>query len=98
MVYWGHNNPMKIAFDIAKNCRNIAKHGLPLTAALGFRRETALEIADLRYEYGEDRFQAIGFIGTRLHVMVFTTRGDVVRVISLRRANRREIRYYADER
>ena len=41
------------------------------------------------------RFVATGFIGRRLHVAVFTERGDRVRVISLRRANSREARRYA---
>ncbi|HHW4671280.1 MAG TPA: BrnT family toxin, partial [Xylella fastidiosa subsp. multiplex] len=42
------------------------------------------------------RFEAKGYIGNRLHVMVFCLRGDAVRVISLRKANSREVRSYAD--
>jgi len=53
-------------------------------------------VEDVRNDYQEVRFQAIGFIGDRLHVLVFTPRGKVTRVISLRKANRREERHYAN--
>ena len=49
---------------------------------------------DLRKKYGERRFQALGLIAGRLHAMVFTPRADKIHVISLRKANRREMRRY----
>ncbi len=49
---------------------------------------------DLRKDYGERRFQALGFIGDRLHALVFTPRHDKVHVISLRKANAREANHY----
>jgi len=52
---------------------------------------------DRRYAYGEERFQAFGLIDGRLHLLVFTMRGDVLRAISLRKANPKEVRRY-DER
>jgi uncharacterized protein len=51
-------------------------------------------VADTRPDYGEPRFIALGLIGNRPHVMVFTPRGDMVRIISLRKANAREITRY----
>jgi uncharacterized DUF497 family protein len=53
---------------------------------------------DTRFAYGEDRFRAWGFIGGTLHVVAFTNCGEVVRVISLRKANSKEnIRYGKDK-
>ena len=49
---------------------------------------------DLRKEYGERRFQALGLIAGRLHAMVFTPRAGKIHVISLRKANRREMKRY----
>jgi hypothetical protein len=44
--------------------------------------------------YGERRFQALGLIGDRLHMMVFTPRANKAHVISLRKANKREVKRY----
>ncbi|HQR54229.1 MAG TPA: BrnT family toxin [Burkholderiales bacterium] len=52
---------------------------------------------DLRKEYGEQRFQALGLVAGRLHAMVFTPRSGKVHVISLRKANRREVRRYESQ-
>ena len=48
-----------------------------------------------RKRYGETRFIAAGLIGVRLFVLTFTLRGNAVRIISLRKANRREVQRYA---
>jgi len=83
-----------ISFDPAKNERNIASRGISFEVAEQFEWDTALIAEDLRKEYGERRFQAVGLIAGRLHAMVFTPRGGTVHVISLRKANRREMRRY----
>ena len=56
--------------------------------------ETAVVCEDTRKHYAEPRFEATGLIGIRLHVMVFCLRADVIRVISLRKANPREVKSY----
>ena len=56
---------------------------------------TALMEVDTRKAYGERRFQVLGYIGDRLHAMVFTPREGQVNVISLRKANSREVKKYA---
>ena len=66
-----------------------------LADAEGFEWETAVVREDERKPYAERRFEAKGYIGDRLHVMVYCLRADVVRVISLRRANSREVKDYA---
>ena len=87
---------MDIAFDPAKNEVNRTKHGLDLATAQHFDFATALGRIDARTDYGEQREVAIGFIGERLHVLVFTRRGATIRVISLRKANKREIGHYVE--
>jgi uncharacterized DUF497 family protein len=50
--------------------------------------------ADTRYSYGEERYRVIGVIEQRLFVVVYTPRHDAMRIISARKANQREVRYY----
>jgi uncharacterized DUF497 family protein len=63
---------VEIEFDPAKDRPNAAKHGMSLLAAEGFDWDTALEREDDRFDYGEVWFVALGLIGDRLHVLVFT--------------------------
>ncbi|MGB4766741.1 MAG: BrnT family toxin [Rugosibacter sp.] len=87
---------MDYEFDPIKDERNLDKHGLSLADADGFDWETAVVDEDTRKLYAEPRFEAKGFIGERLYVMVYCLRADVVRVISLRKANTREVKDYAE--
>ncbi len=81
---------MKIEFDPAKDAVNIEKHGLSLTAASDFDCDGAAIVPDLRKDYGEARQIAVGYVGNRLHVAVYTLRDDCRRIISLRKANLRK--------
>ena len=85
---------MPISFDLAKNERNIAERGFSFGLAEEFEWDTALVVEDLRKDYGERRFQALGLIVGRLYALVFTPRAGRVHVISLRKANRRETKRY----
>ena len=85
---------MLVTFDPPKNARNIAERGIPFRLALRLDWSTALVAADLRNDYGEQRLQAVGYIGDRLHVLLFTPRVPAVHVISLRKANDREVARY----
>ena len=49
---------------------------------------------DTRYCYSEERYQLMGTIEQRLFVVVYTPRHQVIRIISARKANQREVRYY----
>ena len=73
-----------VSFDPAKNERNIASRGISFEVAEQFEWGTALIAEDVRREYGERRFRALGFIAERLHAMVFTPRAGKIHVISLR--------------
>ena len=88
---------MEIEFDPVKDLANLAKHGVSLAAAAEMNFDDAIVSRDDRKDYGETRWRAFGRIGNRLHVLGFTTRGNIVRPISLRAANSREQRQF-DER
>jgi len=86
---------MKYEFDPAKNTANMLKHGMPFEAVQFFDWETAKTEPDTRFDYPEPRFEATGYIGQRLYVVIFCFRGDARRIISLRKANPREEKRYA---
>ncbi len=86
---------MRFSYDPAKSERNIAERGLAFDLAEAFDWSSALIVEDLRRDYAERRFQALGFIGEHLHMLVFSPRDGAVHVISLRRANKRERSRYA---
>jgi uncharacterized DUF497 family protein len=88
-------NPIEITYDPGKNEINIQLRGLPFDLVLDFDWSSALVNEDTRKDYGERRYQALGFIGERLLVVVFTPRAGKVHVISLRKANSREVKRYA---
>jgi uncharacterized DUF497 family protein len=81
-------------WDSEKRKSNTTKHGVEFSAVADFDWESALTASDDRRDYGESRFFSIGFIGERLHVLVWAERGERVRIISLRKANAREVKHY----
>ena len=88
---------MKYEWDDNKCKANIAKHGVDFKSTEEFDWPTAIEVLDDRIEYDEDRWIAIGLIGTRLHVLIYTMRLDTIRIISLRKANKREREFYEEK-
>lgn len=85
---------MKIECDLNKNPSNIKEHGIDFELVRLFDFFTAQFSLDNRHDYGEVRYRALGFIECWLHALTFVYRGEVMRVISLRKANKREIKYY----
>lgn len=85
---------MRIEFDSAKDAANRAKHGVSMALAGGLDWDAALVWIDDRIEYGELRVIALAPKVAILYYVAFVDRGEVRRVISLRRANRREVKYY----
>jgi uncharacterized DUF497 family protein len=81
---------MQYEWDSAKANLNVATHGVAFETVQDFDWQGALILEDTRRDYGEQRFLAYGMIGGRLHALVFTPRGEAVRVISRRKANSRE--------
>ncbi len=91
---------MNVTFDPAKDAANLAKHGVSLTEAAGFEWGTAVVWPDTRRDYGEARMVALGYIGLRIMALVFVDRPPEQpterRIISLRKANSREVKRYAE--
>ena len=86
---------MKIEYDINKSQKNEQERGFSFELGCQFELENAIIWIDIRHNYGELRFNAIGYIGHRLYYMTFTVRVDALRIISLRKANKREVKRYA---
>ena len=63
-------------------------------AARAFFDSGRLVSPDTRHSYGEERYQLLGRIEHRLFVVIYTTRGKVIRIISARKANQREVSRY----
>lgn len=87
---------MKYEWDNAKNAENLLKHGVDFFIAHDFDWEFAELVGDSRHDYGEERHIATSLIGERVYVMVYTLRGGNIRIISLRKANQREVKRYAE--
>lgn len=85
---------MDIQYDPNKNKLNTKRHGIDFEQARSFEWDSALVATDDREDYGETRYNALGFLNNHLHVMTFTMRADAVRVISLRKATKKEIKCY----
>jgi uncharacterized DUF497 family protein len=81
-------------FDPEKDATNLSKHGVSLAAAAQLDWDAALAWIDDRADYGELRIVALAPIGDKLFFVVFVDRDDARRIISLRRANRREVNHY----
>ena len=80
--------------DPKKEDRNVAERGLSMDLAENLDWASALIWEDTRKNYGEPRYCVLGLIGGRLHSVVFTPRHGKPRVISLRKANKREVKRY----
>ena len=85
---------MRIEFDPAKDEANRAKHGVSLALALELDWEAALVWVDTRFKYEELRMIALAPKTETLYYVAFVERGAARRIISLRRANRREVSHY----
>lgn len=86
---------MHIAYDPAKDAANTQKHGVSLALAADLEWASAVVWPDVRRAYGEPRQCGIGYIGNRLFAVAFVDRATVRRIISLRKANQREEKIYA---
>jgi uncharacterized protein len=83
-------------WDEAKRDRNLRDHGVDFIDVLPLFEGEVLESEDDRKDYGETRIRCLGEIGGRVHLIVYTRRGERRRLISARKANAKEQRaYYA---
>ncbi len=87
---------MKIEIDPTKDKANLAKHGVSLSIANELDWDAALVWVDERFEYDELRMIALAPKNNILYYVAFVERGERTRVISLRHATRREVKYYVE--
>lgn len=85
---------MRIEFDQAKDSANQARHGVSLAVAIELDWDAALAWVDHRFEYDEVRMIALAPKTATLYYVAFVDRGEARRIISLRRATRREVKHY----
>ena len=86
---------MEFEWDLAKAKANLRKHKVPfLVACEVFKDSGRLERLDSSGDYGEERWIVLGRAGRKILSVVYTQRGQRVRLISARRADRNEQRSY----
>jgi uncharacterized DUF497 family protein len=86
---------MHFTWDETKNKQNIRKHGIDFKDVGDMFRHPILIQIDQREDYGEDRLFAIGWIRTLMGVVVYVEKErDDIRIISARKATKKEVRYY----
>ena len=89
--------PVQFEWDEAKRKANLAKHGIDFRDVPGMFTNLMLVGTDDRKDYGETRKIGFGFIRGRLMAVAFTERkSDSIRIISARKANKREKAYYQE--
>ena len=86
---------MNIDFAPSKDAINQTAHGISLEVASQLEWETLQSKPDTRRDYGELRMIGYAVMDERLYCVVYVDRGDIRRVISLRKANEREVAKYA---
>jgi uncharacterized DUF497 family protein len=87
---------VRIEFDPAKDALNRARHGVSLAVARELDWDAALVWMDDRFGYDEVRMIALVPKTNMLYYVAFVERGNRRRIISLRRATRREVNHYVE--
>jgi uncharacterized protein len=90
---------MTFEWDEHKRTRNLEEHGLDFIDVIPcFTDERRVVAEDRRTDYWEQCFHLLCPLRQRIYHVTFTERGANIRIISARKANRREQRYYAEQR
>lgn len=89
---------MEFEWDADKDAANRAKHGVSLGDAVRMDWANTYDSIDLRSYYGEIRIRCLAPMQDRIYLCVYTVRSGIYRVISLRKANPREVRHYENAR
>ena len=81
-------------WDEVNRITSLANHGVDFATMEAFEWESAIQRLDA--SHSEPRFVSVGYIGDRLHVVVFAEHGDRIRLVSLRRATASERKRHAE--
>jgi uncharacterized protein len=87
---------VRIDFDPNKDVVNRSNHGVSLSIAGLLDWDSALVWVDGRFEYDELRMIALAPETNTLYYVAFVDRGELRRIISLRRASRKEVVFYVE--
>jgi uncharacterized protein len=83
-------------WDKAKNRSNFVKHGLDFEDAEQVLTGPCVTFEDSRFNYGEERLITLGLLAGRVVIIAHAQRGEATRIISMRKANRREQKIYQE--
>jgi len=86
---------MKFEFDSAKSEENKRKHGIDFVAAQALWEDPDRLLVPARTE-GEVRFMLIGKLSTKHWSAIYTVRGEIIRIVSVRRSREKEVEAYED--
>ena len=87
---------MKITFDPVKRQAALGERGLNFADASIVFAGPTITVQDVRRDYGEARFQTVGFLADRMVMVVWTPRDEARHVISMRKCNDREKAIYQE--
>ena len=87
---------MRYEWDEAKNRGNFVKHGLNFEDAEQVFSGPCVAFVDDRFDYGEERCITLGLLAGRLVVIAHAPRDEGMRIISMRKGNRREQEIYQE--
>jgi uncharacterized DUF497 family protein len=92
-----YTNSMRLTFDSAKREKTLAERGLDFARAREVFEGVTVTRDDSRLDYGERRHVTVGVLDGRIVVVVWTQRGQARRIISMRKANEREIAKFVQD-
>jgi len=82
-------------WDEKKNALNIIKHGVSFEdAVVVFKDSNRCEIYDKAHSFFEDRWITVGLNNTTVLYVIFTEIGETTRIITVRKANKKEEEKY----
>ena len=85
---------MRFEWDEAKRRANLYRHGIDFNAIKKILVGPTISVVDDRFDYGEMRLQTFGLLNGKVVVIAHTESDDVMRVISIRKATKREEKTY----
>ncbi len=88
---------MEFEWDENKRQINIEKHGIDFVDALRIFDYDTVILEDNRFNYGEQRWIALGLLNGRIIVVVYTEINEIIRIISARKGTKNEQKIYFTE-
>lgn len=87
---------MRITYDPQKREKTLAERGLDFEDAPLVFAGRQIQVEDDRFDYGETRWQTVGWLGEAVVMVVWTPRGDARHIISMRKCHEREAKKYIE--